>query len=370
MTQGATLDNQAQPAPDADVVLETLIHSLNDVDPATCTYAARALGCFGDHRAVDALIHTLKTGHDSLRAAAAWALGKIGDQRAIEPLIDALQDSARDVRSCSVVALRWFAAPEAVGPLIALLLNPHESLDVLSKVIDTLSEIGGVQAVPALLSRFDLAYPKPGLHYEIAQALGTIGDQRIVPDLIHIVEDETSPGRSGAAMTLGLLQAHAAVESLLKFTTAPLEVAAAMIEALDMIGDRRAVDPLLVCLGNPDSPVRAYAAGALGTLGDSRALEPLLQALRDPSVRKEATIALGELGDQRAIESLIGVLQTDEDADIRFCAVCALGALRDDQALPALQYTVEHDTGRLDGRLSIREAAIEAIEQIKHQRAE
>ena len=38
----------------------------------------------------------------------------------------------------------------------------------------------------------------------------------------------------------------------------------------------------------------------------------------------------------------------------------ALGALRDEQALLALQTTVEHDTGRLDGRLSIREAAIEA----------
>jgi hypothetical protein len=46
-----------------------------------------------------------------------------------------------------------------------------------------------------------------------------------------------------------------------------------------------------------------------------------------------------------------------------------VGKIGDERALGALQHTVEQDTGGLDGRLSIREAATKAIEQIKHRRS-
>jgi len=118
MAQGATLDDQVQRAQDVDVVLEALIHSLNDPDPATCIYATRALGLFGDHRAVEGLIQALQTGNASLRAAAAWAVGKIGDLRVIGSLIEALQtDEDAAVRFWAAWALGTLGDKRALTAL-------------------------------------------------------------------------------------------------------------------------------------------------------------------------------------------------------------------------------------------------------------
>ena len=72
----------------------------------------------------------------------------------------------------------------------------------------------------------------------------------------------------------------------------------AAAEALGHIDEARAVDPLLVALGDGDRMVRRAAVRALGRLGDPRAVEPLAAALAGDewTVREEALEALDELG--------------------------------------------------------------------------
>jgi HEAT repeat protein len=48
-----------------------------------------------------------------------------------------------------------------------------------------------------------------------------------------------------------------------------------------MIGDKRAVEPLIHVLKDKDEDVRMNAADALGTIGDKMAVKPLLNALKE-----------------------------------------------------------------------------------------
>jgi HEAT repeat protein len=60
-------------------------------------------------------------------------------------------------------------------------------------------------------------------------------------------------------------------------------------------------------LANANRRVRQHAASALGLVGDTRAVEPLIGLLRDPddNVRANATSPLGLIGDVRAAEPLV-----------------------------------------------------------------
>jgi HEAT repeat protein len=118
----------------------------------------------------------------------------------------------------------------------------------------------------------------------------------------------------------------------------------AAANALVMIPDRRAVDPLIGALGSSDWLLRTNAALALGELQDSgpgselrRIVGPLTAALEDqqPSVRAAAASALGRLRDPAAIEPLIAVLDDDNPA-VGKTAALVLRGFDDDRARAAL----------------------------------
>jgi HEAT repeat protein len=92
--------------------------------------------------------------------------------------------------------------------------------------------------------------------------------------------------------------------------------------------------PLLAALNDPDTDVREAAAEALGWKGNADAVEPLVAALRAQQVGIYAVEALGKIKDQRAVEGLILVLGQD-DIEAAYAAR-ALGELRDQRAVAPL----------------------------------
>jgi HEAT repeat protein len=88
------------------------------------------------------------------------------------------------------------------------------------------------------------------------------------------------------------------------------------IEALGKIGDKRIVDPLITVLaGGPTQEERNAAARALGRIGDKRAIEVLISALADDDLRWSAATALGQLGDKRGVDLLIRGLDVEYPPD-------------------------------------------------------
>ncbi len=181
--------------------------------------------------------------------------------------------------------------------------------------------------------------------------------------------DKSADRRGGAAYTLGLLGDERAVDPLiaaLKDEDAVVRVAAA--RALGRIGDERAVDPLIGALQDEDEIVREAAAWALGSIGDEQAVEPLIAALQDEDERTFVRVAAGEtlglIGDEQAVAALIAVLQ-DEEPPVQRVAAYALGRIEDTSAVPDL-IALLNDTSR---EPHVRSEVADALGKIKHQQA-
>ena len=136
--------------------------------------------------------------------------------------------------------------------------------------------------------------------------------------------------------------------------------------ALGEAGDLRAVEPLIAALDIP--LVAGKAVEALVKLHDPRALEPLIQLFARKHWPDLATV-LGHWGDRRAVEPLIAAMD-DPDSHVRFYTARALGRLGDERALSVLQRAVERDTepitdtGSIQGK-SVAYVAAKAIQAIK-----
>ncbi len=274
------------------------------------------------------------------------ALVRIG-KVTIEPLIRALEDQDEEIRDYATTIL-WLAKNKKACEPLAALLSTETSARVRS---------GAAQAL------FNLDWtPDKGEHglqyriirkeYDECVAYGA----RAVAPLIAACANQTDESR-------------AATRALVK------------------IG-KPAVDPLIAALKHKDERIRLAAAEALGLIGDPRAINPLLQALKkDPSTVAEAlgrlksplavealipflnkdqgrwtrlmtAQALGNIGDTRAVEPLIQACG-DEWANVRFMAAEALGKLKDRRAHAVLTTMTEEEPNP-----SVRRTAFEALKEI------
>jgi hypothetical protein len=114
-------------------------------------------------------------------------------------------------------------------------------------------------------------------------------------------------------------------------------------------------------LNDENWKVRSDTAKALGVIGDARAVEPLIQALKDIDgnvvFRESIANALGEIGDARAVEHFIQALK-DKDEDVRSDAARLLGKIGDARALePLIQ-------ARKDGHEVVRDSVAESLEKM------
>jgi len=132
---------------------------------------------------------------------------------------------------------------------------------------------------------------------------------------------------------------------------------------LALEGGEDAVPALIESLESRDWRVQAMAAEMLGVIGDARAVEPLISLLRqeDPSVlytderdwpdrsipprkarghrlKQLVVTALGRIGDRRAVRPLCEVLERGQDYyTVHAAAARALAELGDPAALPTLE---------------------------------
>jgi len=114
--------------------------------------------------------------------------------------------------------------------------------------------------------------------------------------------------------------------------------------ALGSLGDARAASALLAAL--PDKSTFGSVAYALAKLKEPRLFDLLLPALNDDTLCSEAADALGILGDLRAVEPLIGLLKR-QDTETRQSAVVALSNLHDPHSAGALREALNDADGHV-----------------------
>ncbi|MBI5207412.1 MAG: HEAT repeat domain-containing protein [Candidatus Firestonebacteria bacterium] len=111
------------------------------------------------------------------------------------------------------------------------------------------------------------------------------------------------------------------------------------------LAGRKSVPELLTFLDDKDSTIRYEVIMILKDFRDPRTFEPMLKELKTskyPVSKKWAAESLGMLGDKRAVLPLIETLK-DKDYSVRYKSAFALGLLGDTRALGPLHEVVKND---------------------------
>lgn len=332
--------------------VEALIDTLKSNDDETAAIAAKALRQIGDLRAVDPLIARLEQKPadrrysyiGSYQQQAIITLGRLGDKRAVKPLIEAMKEP--DTCKDALRALRGFGDPRAVKPAINAIKNQYSSTPFVNTIAIELIEKVGPRAIKSLvasLKETDSKYRKLAV-----DMLVKFGVPSVEPLVGALSGSSPAHKRESAAEALDRLDwkpdgrdsevwywiAKSEFKNCVKLggiAVKPLitllnskntKIHPAAIEALEKIGDPRAVPTLTEKLNVKDSKIRNAAAKALGQLGSADSVAEISSTLqhKDPEQRLASVKVLSEIGDKSTIKMLFPLL-CDKKERVRF-AVC------------------------------------------------
>jgi HEAT repeat protein len=323
-----------------DRALRWLARTLRqDSDPDLRRWVTLALGVMGDPRSVRALASALNDADTGVRREAASSLGRIGTAHVVVPLAAALRDGDKEVRGKATQALGKTGKP-AIRLLISGLGDPNVLVRRGSSA--ALARIGEHAVSP--LTRVLLEEDDRLLRTRAVETLGRMHDRRAVASLVLALMDPDSEIQDMAAQAL-VMTGRPAIRPLvrvLRVAGNPFRrrVAEVLVRTRGL-----AVKPLIKALEDENAEVRFVASEALVEIGGP-ALRPLRSALKSakPAVRLEAATALGLIGDRRAVAPLVQAMK-GRDQDLRQRAAKALVDIGKPSAPPLVSLFKEADAG-------------------------
>ncbi|MHC5054701.1 MAG: HEAT repeat domain-containing protein, partial [Planctomycetota bacterium] len=208
----------------------------------------------------------------------------------------------------------------------------------------------------------------PGVRRALADVLAAHDNLESVKTLLALISQRDAVLGVSAAASLASLRDEKTVEwlytsALTRGTSGT--VRGAVAEALGLIGEERAIPQLVKSLGDSRAEARAGAAIALGRFRHGGALEGLVKLTRDrdPKARVAALLALGSIRDPATAPDVIKCLK-DREPSVRSAAARALGALRVAESVGPLVEALEKEPSRVKDDL-IR--ALTLITALRHE---
>jgi len=266
-----------------------------DSDPRVRQAAAHALGEIDDPRAVPHLLDALKTERVAeVKEQIVQALAEIDDPSAVAGIAALARDASVAVRRAVVHALGELEDQSAVSTIVSMASDAD--VEVRRYVADALGDLENASALDALTT---LAKDKDAeVRASAVNALGQLEDARTLGTLVAALEDENREVRSQAADAIhNIPDIKTAPKPLIDaLADADHDVRRNVAQALGSIGDDAAVPGLKKALGDNNADVRRTVAEALSEIGGPEAITALMGLLKDPDpeIRRIAAEALGK----------------------------------------------------------------------------
>lgn len=237
----------------------------------------------------------LRSTRPAERRKAATRLGEARPPAAVELLEPLLKDQAELVRSAAAEALGKIGNPGAFDALFRAFVNIERADDPTRVAVG--KALLSTKSVAEQLVR-NIEDKDVTVRRVAAYLLGGVADRKTAPALHSLLTDSDSRVSGSAAVSLGLL------------------------------GDARALMPLVDVVASADSSTRSLALEAVKRIGAGD-IHLLLQTLKEgsPKQRGAAAQMLGTLRDPRAVGPLISQLVQDEDSDSMAGAAIGLSML-------------------------------------------
>lgn len=318
-------------------LLEALEHHRS---PSVRADVAEVLGEIKDPRALAGLIRAAGHSDSGLRAAAVGALGHLGSGEVRALVGQALSDPSALVRFAALDAVRNLRLVE-LAPQVALMVKDPD-LSVRATALAVLPVVDPVAAAPLLIAALD----DPKLKAGALASLRTLKPTEAEAAVLARLKDSNEHVVYQAAALLGELRSAAAIPELLRLIQLPEDewyVASSAATAVALIGPP-AAEPLFRLFESGPEHVRDRAAEGLGGSRDPRAVDLFIQELARPKPTYSVIEALGMLGDPRAIGPLLTYLPISGDRDYKVAE--ALGELKAVEAVVPLIRVLEEDSHR------------------------
>ena len=240
--------------------------------------AGALLGAFDEPPVVKALEQLLDDPHIDVRVEAARSLARLGAVRSVGWLLDKLAVGT-ETNSLAVTEMFRTLGRDAVPELIAVLEGSGREV-VKLLAVDALSHIGDLRAVPALL-KLCVARTVPASSAAAPRTVAEDDPTTLVMEANRAMRRSTGLPRRRRS----------------RDPSTALRVA--VVQALSVLDDPRALPAVLSALDDPAWEVRAQAAACAGKLGSGEAVPRLERLLRDEQwwVRFHAAESLFRLGD-------------------------------------------------------------------------
>jgi HEAT repeat protein len=268
----------------------------------------------------------------------------------------------------------YFPASDPLGRWLAVLQEreTHSQADRLSAIqqLKTLSkgpsaQLRVITALAEALQKDDSADVVQALLDWVLQLKLLVAVMPLVHLALADVAAVFQPDSDGEATT---------TETSFKQSDKGIRIRCKAIKALGMIGDERALTPLMELLNERhlNYRIRLEAAEALGRLGDRKAVAPLIDLVSDEResslyVKESAVKALGMLGDIRALDPLLHLFESKKGLKekFRFLAeqtLLAIGRLGAKQGGEQVDHALLN--ALIDPSSTIRIAAAESIGEL------
>ncbi|WP_246986103.1 HEAT repeat domain-containing protein [Halorientalis marina] len=289
-----------------------------------------------------------------------YELERAGD---VDGLVSALRTSdnpeikARAAEMLGELDEETRADHDVVTPLVTLASETDEA-EVTAAAVDALDRIGqaAIEELIAEMAGIELgedqqadwakakAFSKalnadlPELRMAAANALGSLGNTDVLPQLLEATTDGDPRVRARVARAAGKLDDARACDALIDRLEDPSgEVRREAANALGQIGNRQALNALLGMFDDERPVVRRIAVGAMGNFGNARPVDGLIEALsdEDPSVRRTAVYSIIEL---------LSNVPTDQSHEIRETVVDKLSETDDASVVVPMVDILEEST--------------------------
>lgn len=340
-----------------------LMGLLADPVPEVRRQVASALSVLGDARSVGGLLTLLDDSDSNVRAEAARGLGSMRYSDAVPAIRELLAtDTSRLVLQAALGALGQMRTPEALGVLVDQLGSTNQLSDraiavlasagqdalpslrqcvlsetqplIVSACLETLGSIEGDESSALLLQALAAGRGPPAI---VLDSLSGVGGQDALPAVLdHLGSDDPIVRKASLRATALLLQragrGGTAVEPLLlalKKAAGERNQQLVLLRLLGLTGSHRALGVVQQYAKSTDEGIQTVAAEALGALGLAQSDTILLKLLHSGNHRVAwaAALSLRRAGGPQTVDILLARLTAVPLRQAIFSAIALIGPL-------------------------------------------
>jgi HEAT repeat protein len=289
------------------------------------------------------------------------ALGDEKDESVYPVLLRHLDDPDQEIQYVTVVALGRHGNPSAVAELVKAKVFRSASAKVRRAAVNAVGSLGDFRVIEHLVRATEdeewlVRDQAVGELKKKVQRMIEGGDSRSDKILLHMLSLK-DPELVQMAVEGLVIQGEKGIDFLVRSLKSTLPVIREnTAKALGLSKNSDAVPALMDLLQDHMSSVRKSAVEALGSLRDKRAIDSLVTTLKDnvPEVQKQASAALVDFG-LLSTEPLLQALTHERNKFVIRSVILTLGEIRDPRSIPALMNQIRNPY------FLLRSATVEAL---------